>query len=307
MTDDRRLSDEQARRLWQRAAELQAEAARTLEARSKGLAEREAERDSGAGYSLTHVRQAALEAGISPEFVDLAVDEAGRGDDADEGFAGKVIGEGPRWLTVSRVYDCAPAAVFESMQRIFPQLRFNFVDTRGEPLEGGWMHFELPTVGLTDTHRFMVDLYHWADVREIHVRLAPIGEGRTEVTMRAPLGYARKLSGWVAGGLAPVGGLVAALFTGLAATAVVGGLALTPLLQTAIPLLGGAGAFGLGTAGGLKGLRMMTRSGWAKGEAALEKLLGTLATDIRTGGAFQPAPLPPQKNPTLSLPKLFDS
>lgn len=306
MNDDRRLSDEQARRLWQRAAELQSEAARTLEERSRGLAERESDDDPGQGYSITHVRQAALEAGISPEFVDLAIDETTGDHGAEEGFAGKIMGEGPRWITVSRTYTHPAARVFQSMQRVFPQLRLNLVDTRGEPLEGGWMDFELPTVGLQDTHRLMVDLYHWADIREIHVRITPLDDARSEVTARSPLGYSRKLGGWVVGGLAPVGGLLAALFTGAVVSALTGGLALTPLLSALLPWASAAGAFGVGTAAGLKGLRTLSRSGWAKGEAALEKLLASLATDIQTGGAFQPAP-PPQSKQILTLPDLFDS
>lgn len=306
MTDDRRLSDEQARRLWQRAAELQSEAARTLEERSAGLAEREADDDPGAGYSITHVRQAALEAGISPEFVDLAIQEARSDDDPDEGIAGRIMGEGPRWLTVSRLYEFPAEKVFQSMQRVFPQMRLSLVDTRGEPLEGGWMDFELPAVGLQDTHRLMVDLYHWADIREFHVRISPLGEERSEVTIRAPLGYSRKLGGWVVGGLAPVGGLLAALLTGAVVAAVISGMALAPVLGWLLPWGSALGAFGLGTAGGLKGLRTLSRSGWAKGEAALEKLLASLATDIRTGGAFQPVAPPPSANPMLSLPNLLD-
>lgn len=305
MTDDRRLSDDQARRLWQRAAELQAEAARTLEERSKGLAEREAADDAGSGYSLAHVRQAAVEAGISPEFVDLAIDEAGDDLDHDEGLAGKIVGDGPRVITVSRIYEYPAAKVFQSMQRVLPQLRLNLVDTRGEPLEGGWMHFELPSVGLQDTNRLMVDLYHWADVRELHLRLAPLGDDRCEVTVRAPLGYSRKLGGWVLGALAPVGGLLAALLTGAITASILGGVALAPLMEVLLPWIAAAGAFGGGTAAGLKGLRTLTRSGWAKGEAALERLLGTLATDVRTGGAFQPVLPPPSSSSVLpELPNL---
>ena len=62
--DEPRLSEEMATRLWQRAAELQADAARRLEAKAR--AEGEDELDdvaSDEGYSLVHVRAAAEEAG----------------------------------------------------------------------------------------------------------------------------------------------------------------------------------------------------------------------------------------------------
>ncbi len=66
--DDTRISEEEARALWRRAAELQAEAARRLEERSRQLAPSDpAEVD---GYRLGDVRAAAADAGISPEFVD---------------------------------------------------------------------------------------------------------------------------------------------------------------------------------------------------------------------------------------------
>ena len=71
--------------------------------------------------------------------------------------------------------------------------------------------------------------------------------------------------------------------------ALTGGMALAPVLAWG----SAAGAFGLGTAGGLKGLRALSRWGWSKGEQALDRLMGSLATDIRTGGAFQTNPLPP--------------
>lgn len=83
MTDSRsRISEEQARRLWERAAQIQAEAARREEERAKEDASKGApdrllpgDVDEGEGYSLTHVRQAAIEVGIQPEFLDLALGE----------------------------------------------------------------------------------------------------------------------------------------------------------------------------------------------------------------------------------------
>ena len=54
------LSEEEAARLWERAAHLQAEAARRIEAPDvRGAA------TAPAGYALTRVRSAALEAGIA--------------------------------------------------------------------------------------------------------------------------------------------------------------------------------------------------------------------------------------------------
>jgi len=73
------LNEEEAARLWQRAAQLQADAARRAEKAESETAESDAaERETadGAppeGYALTHVRSAALDVGIANEFVDAAL------------------------------------------------------------------------------------------------------------------------------------------------------------------------------------------------------------------------------------------
>ena len=76
--DETRISEEETRALWQRAAELQAEAARRLEERSRQLTPRGDPSGTAEveGYPLANVRAAAEEAGISPEFVDHALAEA---------------------------------------------------------------------------------------------------------------------------------------------------------------------------------------------------------------------------------------
>lgn len=166
------------------------------------------------------------------------------------------------------------------------------------------MHFELRSAGFNQTDRITFDLYQWADVRELHVRLLPLGDDRCEVTIRAPLDYSRKLSSRVFAGIAPVGGGLATLIAGGVLTAIVGGLGLAPLAETLVFVGGAAGAFGVGTAGALSGLRRLSRSGWRKGQSALERILASLETDIRTGGAFRVSAPPPRSGIDLSLPGL---
>ncbi len=75
--DHDRISEDAARAIWRRAAQLQAEAERRLEEKLRRL-------PSGSGTDLTdgdglhpdHVRAAAEEAGIPPEFVQIALAEA---------------------------------------------------------------------------------------------------------------------------------------------------------------------------------------------------------------------------------------
>ena len=78
-SDPEFLNEEEAAQLWQRAAQLQAEAARRAEKAESERAETEAAEGETAdvappeGYALTHVRSAALEVGIANEFVDAAL------------------------------------------------------------------------------------------------------------------------------------------------------------------------------------------------------------------------------------------
>ena len=73
------LSEEEAARLWQRAAQLQAEAARKAEELAQAAdgahesAPENKDVDAPGGYALTHVRSAALEVGIGSEFMDAAL------------------------------------------------------------------------------------------------------------------------------------------------------------------------------------------------------------------------------------------
>ncbi len=300
---DPRLSDEEARRLWQRAAELQADASRVLEERSKDLARRDDD-ETGSGYSVDHVRQAAVEAGISQEFVEMALEERTGGVAGEHTrFQKMVLGKERKPLMARRTYEHPAADVFAAMQRVLPALALNLVDTRGgDPLEGGWMHFELRSSGFSQTDRVTFDLYQWADVREIHVRLAPLGEDRCEVTIRAPLDYSRKLSSRVFAAIAPVGGGLVAAISGGVLTAVVGGLGLAPLAATLLLAGGTVGGFGAGTAGTLAGLRRVSKHGWRKGQSALERILASFETDVRTGGAFRIAGPPPRAGIDLAPP-----
>ena len=65
------LTEEEAARLWSRAAQLQAEAIRRSEASE--TAEASADLVAREGYDLEHVRTAAIEAGIGAEHFDAAL------------------------------------------------------------------------------------------------------------------------------------------------------------------------------------------------------------------------------------------
>ncbi|MDF2775756.1 MAG: putative serine/threonine protein kinase [Geminicoccaceae bacterium] len=77
---DDRISEEAARAIWRRAAQLQAEAERRLEERTHQMpgqlpVQQAAESLESAGLRRDDVRIAAEEAGIAPEFVEIALAE----------------------------------------------------------------------------------------------------------------------------------------------------------------------------------------------------------------------------------------
>lgn len=282
------LTEEEARRIWRRAAELQAEAAKRLEARSRALVDEADTPDDG--YARTHVRQAAVEAGISPEFVDAALAEGAEGAGATS-WARRLVEAGltgslPRAYEVSRVFDHPPDEVYRALQQLLPSgpYQLNLVDIEGpHPLEGGIMVFEVPNPSGLGGPRseFLNDLRIWADMKSIRLRLRPVAsEGRhSEVTVFASLDHTRKVNAWVGGSLLSIGGFLG----GVVGVGVAGPLGLV------------AAPFVLVT--GSSGWRWLSAWGVRKGRGAIERLLQAVSGHMRTGGAFAgggalpPAPL----------------
>lgn len=304
--DERVLSEAEARRLWQRAAELQAEAAQRLEARSRALA-RSDQDDAPDGYSLTHVRQAAREAGISEEFVELALAEDSEGDaalTAADRWADRFLGVGPRSLATSRTYEHPAAEVYAALQRLVPRYRLALVDARGrDPKDGGVLVFDLPSLsGMEASDTIIKDLWLWADVRELQIQVRALGEGRSEITARAPLSHSRRLHLWIGGGMAAVAGGVGAL-SGTAIGAILAGLlGLGPPGRVVMIALVVALGFAAGVGAAAGGMRAMYRWGRAKGGHALQKLLQAVGVDLQTGGVFQ---APPHVHPPGSPPPVI--
>jgi hypothetical protein len=297
---DRNLTEEQARALWQRAAELQAEALAAQEERAlRPAAEEDApDADAGAsGYPAAVVKKAALEAGISREFVDRALAELGP--EADPGgridrLADRILGDGPRWATVSRVLDATPSEVYASMQRVLVRAPYqlDLMDMRGgDPTAGGTLVFEVPaTAGIGGgSNKAMMDIRHWADMRELHFRLrsVPPASGddseRTELTIAAPLAYSRRVNFWassvISGAIGLVGGLVGAGLATATLAPIVGAEIYTALAL----VLGGGGAATLGT---LRSWRALYPRSIERGRRGMERLIQALAVDIQSQGAF---------------------
>lgn len=293
------LSAEEARALWERAMELQLEAARRREGAEDGqaLALQDA---AAAGFRLEDVTEAAREAGISPEYMEMALAEQEVTRKRQAWKRGKKGAAARRLLApqdtaieVSRIIRREPSAVLRAMQRILPQNPYGLIleDTRGDdPLNGGTLIFKVPSMqAYAAGATFSMDMA-WGTVTHLLFSLRPVearGEESpsTEVVIRAPLMEHDWQSYWLgltmSGTLGFLGG-GAGLATGLA-LAGAAGLGPLALAAVALPSLLGAGG---GGALGVWGTRSVHRSGIRKSREAVESLLQVLDTNTRTGGGF---------------------
>lgn len=289
------LSPDHAAAVWRRAAQLQAEAAQRLDERSRALAVRGEAADADPhDFTLEEVRAAALEAGIAPEFVALAVAETGAEPEAALSPAGdraatRVLGVSQRTLEVARTFDRPAAQVYEAMQRIFPGHPWYLAlrDSAGDPLAGGVLVFDLPAYVLGSTQSSFA--YHAAtiDVKQIQVMLRPVpGRGGEASEIIVNVGLVRsvrrnlKASGWLSGVLGTVG---AGSGVGIGVAAGVAGAAL------ALPAVAGAAVLGGATA---LGYRAAYRYSLRKLKEELGRMLQGVDAHARTAGAFA-VPRPP--------------
>ncbi len=139
------LSEQEAARLWERAAQLQAEAAGKVEPPAV-----HDESTPSSGYALAHVRSAALEAGIGTEFVDAALADlrVGRAHPPAEkstSLARRFLNHPPDTITARRVIEATPQEVLSVMEAVFPAepFRLTLTDQQGDPLDGGVLVFDI--------------------------------------------------------------------------------------------------------------------------------------------------------------------
>jgi len=308
--DEDFLSQEEATALWQRAAQLQAEAARRAEeARALGSDHDEGNRadrpgpPSDDGYALTHVRSAAMEAGIGEEFVDAALAEVQAHRIVPPGprrwtglLASRVLGKPRSEIVRSRTMRASPAQVLEAMEATLPFEPFTMVlrDRHGDPARGGVMAFDLQGVGFIEgqeTGGFKKDA-SYADLRQLLVSLTVHRAGpstETEMTVRAPIAWAWTVNA-VLGSL--FGALGGALGIGIGiGIATVEALGAGPA-GILVALLGASG----GT-GGLSLMRKLYRYGTGRGETALDAVLAAVALKAEGGwgisSSHAAASLPP--------------
>ncbi len=300
------LSEEQARRLWERAAELQARAA-TREDGEERAGEVEAEaRDDGSGYSLVHVRQAGLEAGIEAEFLDLALAEetllALEGGAEERGVdraARRFLGHPEEALEIRRRFSFPPARVWPVLERILTSAPHDLelLELRGgDPRSGGVAIFEAPTS--YEDPSSLKYAAAFSDVRRFLLRLVPEGEGSDcEVLIRAPLRRSRRMNYLIGGALSSVGGVFGGLAGIGVAVLVVGSGGMAPAALAA--LVGGLTGGGALAGGGLtrRACQALYRWGIRIWERAVQKALSRVERELqreREEGRALPAREPPE-------------
>jgi eukaryotic-like serine/threonine-protein kinase len=153
------LSEADAMIVWQRAAQLQAEAAhrmeRTMSIRRTGSLN--GAEEAGAGtFAASDVEAAAIEAGISRQYVALAIAERASENapaplvvgDSEDRRVTALLGVAVRGISVARIIPAAKREVLSALRRIATAqpywLELDEI-VGGHPLDGGILRFSVPT------------------------------------------------------------------------------------------------------------------------------------------------------------------
>ncbi|MEO7368008.1 MAG: serine/threonine-protein kinase [Gemmatimonadaceae bacterium] len=309
------LSEDQAAHLWRRAAQLQADALQRLDASrmtpsltSSASAEHEAVGLRTGTYRLRHVQSAAVEAGISEQFVALALAELPAegsqqlsrldGTNWQERHSNEVLGTRERSCAVTQIIAAPPHRVLQSLGLVLQQSPWDLTPkdpVGGHPLDGGVLVFDLPAVagmGMTYNMNFSwLGLRHQLEAKQVQVTLrsAPGAPSSTEVTMYADLrpGVRRNVNAatWSSAAAGVLGGGSGGLIgVGIGTKLLLG----VTLLTVGLPVLALGAAGALGT---FVGFRLSYRSAVSKARdemtRALEAVAGSLRSQTLFGG---PAP-----------------
>jgi len=270
--ESERVTDEEARELWRRAAELHAAADRSRAGRA---VVRAGER----GLTLEDVSAAAEGAGIGADYVRLALAErrlpdggAIRRDRWAARWLRRVVGDADA-IQVSRVVQAEPARVLDAFRAIAerPPYDLRLEDGIGEdPLRDGVLIYRRAAQAASAFDRAL----ELADVRVVFVTVRA-GEEGARVRLHVPLFRrgANLTLGGVSVGVLGAGASWGGYALGGALAAVLGGASVAAL---AVPA--GIGAVA-GGALGLGGFRRLYHGLVRRAESALRGLLGAVALE----------------------------
>ena len=297
------VSTAQARAIWSRAAQLQAEATTRLQARYREPppGSPPAVGTSSGGYRLLDVESAAEEAGIAAEFMAMAIAERPSGSSArspdlserQDHRLTRMLGTRDRSISCSRLLQAPPAVVLEAIGRAFtaPPYGLKLRDTvGGHPLDGGILVFNVQmlrsiVIAFDGSRSIFNHRLTQLELEQLHVALKPVGSPVTacEVTvsgdLRRGLRKAWSVDKWISG------------FAGSAGVAAGAGLGLTIGLG---PLAAAVAAGGAAVAGGLSlaGCRWGYRYALRQGRTELEGLLAALDGELHAASVFGASPGP---------------
>ncbi len=286
MTDrELRITDEEARELWRRAAELQA-AAQRAERGSRAIAPVDEH-----GLTLEQVSAAAEGAGIDADYVRLALAEQ-RLPDADAirrdrwtaRWLRRMLGNLPDALEVSHSINAAPVHVLEAVRTVFPRPPFELAleDSVGDdPAGDGVLVYRL--VGPNSTSSFRENL-DWADARVLLTTIRADHDG-ARLRLRVPLfrrGINLALASGFTGSFA-AGGTWGGALGGVALASMIG---IAPIAVILLPAVLGAVAGGATGAAAYRGLyRWATRGAEPALHRLIQAVLVEVETPLTTGGS----------------------
>ena len=292
---DRLLDEREVSAVLQRAAQLQADAARRVEERSR--IETSPSPTTASALRVSEVQAAAAEAGIAPEFVAMAAAELPAGgalvptvSAAAEGrWAVRLFGKDVRQLVASRVFRAPPKAVFDALVHVWQASPYSLrlFDAVGpHPLDGGTVTFRVPKFTYNSdgsaTDGFPYYMY-MLGIRQVRLTMQRRGRDAIECTVTAELheaiSFGRKVFYPLTGG----------------ATAVTGAVVGVVMFMTLIPIFAALATLGV-VATTYGGLHKLTHVGYGyylrKAQESLETLLADIDAHLRTQAVFGNIPAP---------------
>ena len=224
------LTEAEAMAIWQRAAQLQAEAAHRMERTVTLQKQAPAGADPGANaptgaFLAREVEAAAVEAGISRQYVAIALAERqGAGgapvvvSDEEDRRVTTMLGVTQRGVSVSRLIPATPKATLEALGRIASAPPFHMAVEEvvgGHPLDGGILRFRIANamqVAMQMHASGMIAALPYrasqVDLEIVNVTLAARGtpdRPQTEVVISGDLREGQRknvrASGWMMGGI----------------------------------------------------------------------------------------------------------
>jgi len=308
------LSEDDALAVWQRAAQLQAEAAHRME-RSAALRSTNsgvhARVTTGAAttvdtgqFRVRDVEAAAVEAGISRQYVALALAEvkarAASGvavrasSESEDRRLTLFMGTADRAVSVSRLIPGTPKDVLAALGQVFTThpSKLELVDTvNGHPLDGGIMRFRMPRFKeaylnpfvMTDKSKQLAYRLEQIELFDLNVTLQPRGTAASpacEVIITGDLrpGLRRNLK--IDYALMAGFGAITAISTGLGTVS--GGAGFRP-----ITLIAGAGAFLFGVVAVFAWYRALFRGALRHAMNELGALLQGVEQQLQTQRLFR--------------------